>query len=154
MSVAEKHGVQILINDRVDIAMAINAYGVHLGQTDMPVDAARRLLTSETVIGISTHNLAQVKIASQMAVDYVAFGPVFTTRTKADPEPLVGLHLIAEAKQIVGNIPLVAIGGITADNCLAVLEAGADSVALALAVVANPAKIAENMQRLMIISRS
>jgi len=146
--VAEKQSVRIIINDRVDIAMALSAPGVHLGQTDLPVEVARRLLP-QSIIGVSTHNLAQVGHAARMPVDYIAFGPIFSTGTKADREPVVGLNLLQQAKQLTGDLPLVAIGGITAENCLEVLHAGADSVAVISALIASPAKISENTQRML-----
>ena len=146
--VAEKQSVRIIINDRVDIAMALSAPGVHLGQTDLPVEVSRRLLP-QSIIGVSTHNLAQVEHAARMPVDYIAFGPIFSTGTKADREPVVGLNLLQQAKQLTGDLPLVAIGGITAANCLEVLHAGADSVAVISALLAAPAKISENTERIL-----
>jgi thiamine-phosphate pyrophosphorylase len=148
LAIARKHSVAIIINDRVDIAMALDAAGVHLGQSDMPVEAARRLLPT-SIIGISTHDLAQVELAAQLPVDYVAFGPVFATFTKTDREPVVGLDLLRQAKQIVGNLPLIAIGGITADNCLEVLKEGPDSVAVISALVGDATKIVENTRRIL-----
>jgi thiamine-phosphate pyrophosphorylase len=147
-AVAEKQSVRIIINDRVDIAMALSAPGVHLGQSDLPAECAHRLLP-QSVIGVSTHNLAQVQDAARMSVDYIAFGPIFSTGTKADREPVVGLNLLHQAKQLAGDLPLVAIGGITAENCLEVLQAGADSVAVISALVSDSAKISENTRRML-----
>ena len=147
--VADKYGVKLIINDRVDIAMTVDATGVHLGQNDLPVTAARSLLKENSIIGLSTHTLQQAEVAAQLPVDYVAFGPVFATPTKTNHEPTVGLQQLRAAKKIIGDLPLVAIGGVTAENCRIVLESGADSVALIAAVVAEPAKIAQNM-RLML----
>jgi len=96
IAVARQNNVRIVINDRVDIAMALGADGVHLGQSDMPVDAARRLLGPEPIVGFSTHNLLQVEKAARLPVDYVAFGPLFGTRTKRDHEPVVGLDHLRE----------------------------------------------------------
>ena len=148
LKAAEKRNVRIIINDRVDIAMALQASGVHLGQSDLPVEAARRLLP-ESTIGISTHNLTQVERAVQLPVDYIAFGPIFSTGTKADHEPVVGLNLLRQAKEIAGNLPVVAIGGITAENCLQALDAGANSVAVISALVGDSARIPENTHRML-----
>jgi thiamine-phosphate pyrophosphorylase len=114
----------------VDIALALNADGVHLGQDDIPPEAARRILGSSAIIGISTHNLEQARLASGMPVDYVAIGPIFNTATKqADNTPL-GLEGLRLVSQAVGNLPLVAIGGITFENSLDVLNAGASALSL------------------------
>lgn len=123
-------GTKIIVNDRVDIAMAAGADGVHLGQTDLPAKEARKLLGDDRIIGISTHNLVQVREAAKMPVSYVAFGPVWPTGTKEDPDPVVGLDLLREAKTLVRGVPLVAIGGITEENIQTTLAAGADSVAV------------------------
>lgn len=151
--IARERSVRIIINDRVDIAMAAEAAGVHLGQSDLPVPAARRLLP-HSIIGLSTHNLAQVELAIRLPLDYIAFGPVFTTSTKTDREPVVGLNLLRQARQIAGNIPLVAIGGITAENCLEVLETGAESVAVISALVASAAKISANTRSMLALTEN
>ena len=129
MSVARKLGVRIVINDRVDIAIAVEADGVHLGQDDLPPEHARRLLGENRIIGFSTHNLKQALEASLAPVDYIAVGPVFQTSTKDKPDPVLGLEVIAEAKRHI-TTPLVAIGGITLDRARSVIDAGADSVAV------------------------
>jgi thiamine-phosphate diphosphorylase len=92
LQIARRHNVKLIINDRVDIAMALEADGVHLGQSDLPVDAARGLLKPGLIIGISTHNLAQAEAALSQPVDYVAFGPIFRPISKSDHEPIVGLN--------------------------------------------------------------
>jgi len=148
LTVAKAHSVRVIINDRVDIAMAAGADGVHLGQDDMPADAARRILGDTSIIGLSTHTPEQTAAAAKLPVDYVAFGPVFSTTTKADPDEVVGLFGVAAAKEIVGNIPLVAIGGINASNVREVLAAGADSAAMISEIVADAASIYRRMQRL------
>ena len=130
LQVARERGLRIIINDRVDIALALKADGVHLGQEDMPPTAARRLLGPTAIIGFSTHNLKQAQLASQTPVDYIAIGPIFATSTKQGSNPPVGLDGLREARQAVGSIPLVAIGGITAKNSETVLKAGADAIAL------------------------
>jgi thiamine-phosphate pyrophosphorylase len=149
LRVARMSDIQIIINDRVDIAMALDADGVHLGQSDLPAKIARRLLKPGSIVGVSTHNLAQVEIAARLTLDYVAFGPIFNTGTKADHDPVVGLDGLRSARRILGNRPLVAIGGITAENCRDVIKAGADSVALISALLPDPAKISANMRRML-----
>jgi thiamine-phosphate pyrophosphorylase len=130
MLVARRHGIKIIINDRVDIALALNADGVHLGQEDLSVEAARRLLGNNVIIGFSTHNLAQAKSAAQLRIDYLAIGPIFPSTTKDSTNPAVGLVGLSTVRHAVPGIPLVAIGGVSAHNRVAVLGAGADAVAL------------------------
>src|SRR5205807_4225585 len=96
LKIARDHGVRLIVNDRVDIALALGADGVHLGQTDMPVEAARDLLGETAIIGISTHNLAQAQLATRLPLDYIAFGPIFGTATKANPAARVGLNTLNE----------------------------------------------------------
>ena len=147
--VAHDNGINLIINDRVDIAMAIGAGGVHLGQDDMLVEAARRLVKDDVLIGLSTHTRQQMETAVRLPIDYLAFGPVFTTRTKPDHDPTVGLDQLREVKKIAADLPLVAIGGITAANLQAVLETGADSVAVISSLVGEPSKIEQNMRRML-----
>ncbi|HST51266.1 MAG TPA: thiamine phosphate synthase [Pyrinomonadaceae bacterium] len=128
--VARRRGAKLIINDRADIALALGADGVHLGQDDMPPESARALLGEDAIIGFSTHNVAQATQAARLPVDYVAIGPVFTTSSKSNPDPCVGLEGVARVRACVGRLPLVAIGGITRENARDVLEAGADSVAV------------------------
>ena len=129
MSAARSLGVQIVINDRADIAVAVRADGVHLGQADLPPDRARRLLGESRIIGYSTHTLEQALEANSAAVDYIAIGPVFQTFTKERPDSSVSLETITEVKRHIAK-PLVAIGGITLITARLVIEAGADSVAV------------------------
>ena len=147
--VAGDNRVTLIINDRVDIAMAINAGGVHLGQDDMPVEAARRLVQADTLIGFSTHTQQQMETAVRLPIDYVAFGPVFTTSTKQDHDPAVGLEQLRAVRNIAADLPLVAIGGITAANVQAVLAAGADSVAVIASVIGERSRIERNMRRML-----
>ncbi len=149
LQIARDHGARLIINDRVDIALALKADGVHLGQTDIPVAAARRLLGKETIIGFSTHNMEQAKLAANLPVDYLAFGPIFPTSTKENPEPVTGLVAMSEVATSKGSLPLVAIGGITFENAREVLKAGADTVAVIAELVADPRKIAENTSRML-----
>jgi thiamine-phosphate pyrophosphorylase len=122
------------INDRVDLAKACGAFGVHLGQDDLPPDAAREILGTQALIGRSTHDLPQVEAAAaDPNVDWIAVGPVFATTSKADAQPVVGLDLLRHARRFTQK-PLVAIGGIGRRNARAVLDAGADWVAVLSAV--------------------
>jgi thiamine-phosphate pyrophosphorylase len=130
LKVAAKHGVQLIVNDRVDIALALGAAGVHLGQDDLPPDAARRLLGDDAVIGFSIHSVEQAVVAASLPIDYLAIGPIFTTSTQENPSPVVGLDGLRVVREATGKIPLVAIGGITPANTPEVLDAGADSVAM------------------------
>jgi thiamine-phosphate pyrophosphorylase len=119
----------VIINDRVDIAIAVNADGVHVGQDDLPVSKARLMLGESAIIGYSTHSLKQAVEASFEPIDYIAIGPVFHTDTKENPDPVVGLEGIAEVRKGISK-PLVAVGGITLDRARSVIEAGADSLAV------------------------
>lgn len=149
---ARDHQARLIINDRVDIALALKADGVHLGQTDMPVAAARRLLGKDAIIGFSTHNIEQARRAFDLPVDYLAFGPIFQTSTKQNPDPITGLKALRELGMIKGSLPLVAIGGITLKNAVEALRSGADTVALIAELVADPRKIAENMSKILMLT--
>lgn len=129
MLVARRLGIQLIINDRVDIAVAVKADGVHLGQQDLPPDRARKLLGDSRIIGYSTHSLEQALAAISAPVDYVAIGPIFQTTTKERPDPVVGLEVLGEIKRH-STKPVVAIGGIRLETASSVLAAGADSVAV------------------------
>jgi thiamine-phosphate pyrophosphorylase len=148
VAAAEKHGVQLIINDRTDVVLAAGAHGVHLGQDDMPPDAARRLLGNEAIIGYSTHSVEQAQRALALPVDYVAIGPIFQTATKTDTSPTLGLDGLRAVRQAAGGIQLVAIGGITHANARAVIEAGADSVAVISALLSEPDRITAATQAL------
>ncbi len=147
MSVARRLGVRIVINDRVDIAIAVKADGVHLGQTDLPPDRARLLLGESRIVGYSTHTLEQALVATFAPVDYIAIGPVFQTQTKERPDEVVGLETVSEVKRQVTK-PLVAIGGITLDSARLVIEAGADTVAV-ISDLLSPGDIAERTSRFL-----
>jgi thiamine-phosphate pyrophosphorylase len=130
LGIARRRGAKIVINDRVDLALALGADGVHLGQEDLAPDAARRILGDDAIIGFSTHNLEQALLAAQMPVDYVAIGPIFSTTTKRSPNPPVGLDGLARVRDALGAISIVAIGGVTSENIEATLKAGADAAAI------------------------
>jgi thiamine-phosphate pyrophosphorylase len=127
---AQERKISLIINDRVDMALALKAAGVHLGQDDLPPSAARQLLGLKTIIGISTHNLEQARLAANMPVDYVAIGPIFPTATKQSANLPLGLQSLQRIRDAVGKVPLVAIGGISPENAESVLAAGADAVAI------------------------
>jgi thiamine-phosphate pyrophosphorylase len=120
---------QVIINDRVDVALVAGAAGVHVGQTDLPPVEARRVLGAERVVGFSTHNLAQAVGAGKLPVDYVAVGPVFPTTTKENPDPVIGLEGLAHICSALHK-PVVAVGGIRLENAPDVLKAGAASIAV------------------------
>jgi thiamine-phosphate pyrophosphorylase len=143
---------KLIINDYPDLCLACDADGVHLGQDDVSPAAARRIFASskkeDLWIGFSTHNLNQVREADAMAIDYLALGPVFTTSSKANPDPVIGLDGVRKARQVTSK-PLVAIGGITRENCRQVREAGADSVAVISDLLESPAKAVEDFLRIL-----
>ena len=149
LRIARASGARLIINDRVDIALALGADGVHLGQTDLPPAAARRLLGDRAIVGYSTHSLAQAKAAAQLPVDYIAIGPVFPTTSKINPDPVVGLDLLKRARAITGSIPLVAIGGINGANASSAIDAGADAVAVISTLLSDPEKIAKQTASLI-----
>lgn len=130
LEIARKHDVKIIINDRVDIALTLKADGVHLGQDDLPPVKARKILGEKAIIGFSTHSISQAIEAIELPIDYVAIGPVFATKTKENPDEIVGLEGVKKVSEAIGDFPLVAIGGITLENFQEVLEQGADSVAV------------------------
>ena len=120
---------QVLVNDRIDVALLSGAAGVHLGQTDLSPVSARQILGSDRIVGLSTHNPEQALEADALPVDYVGVGPVFRTSSKENPDPVLGLQKLAEICRAVRK-PVVAIGGITIDQARQVRSAGAQSVAV------------------------
>lgn len=135
-ALCDSFNVPLIINDRLDIAMAVGAAGVHLGQDDLPCAAARKLLGEDYIIGVSAHNPAEAKAALQSGADYLGCGAVFGTATKADVKKLGtdGLAAICKAK----GLPVVGIGGVTADNYREVRAAGADGAAIVSGILAQP----------------
>ena len=132
-------GVRLIVNDRPDIALLAGAGGVHVGQEDLSVEDARAVCGADCWVGVSTHTLEQLAAADRTPADYIAFGPIFTTATKKNPDPVVGTELLRRARQLTKK-PLVAIGGITLDRAAEVFRAGADSLAVIrdLNCVPNP----------------
>lgn len=123
-----------IVNDRCDLALAVEADGVHLGQTDLSVLLARKVVGNTMFIGVSTHNPEQVRIAAEEGADYLGFGPIFSTRTKANHAPVVGIEGISGIRGLT-TLPVVAIGGITPDSVPALRSAGANGVAVASAIL-------------------
>lgn len=145
LQTARAHGVKLIINDRVDIALALGADGVHLGQDDLPPDHARRILGPRAIIGFSTHSVRQAVGAIKLPIDYIAIGPIFTTKTKENPDEVVGIGGLKEVRAAIDEFPLVAIGGITSENFSNVLGAGADSAAIVSGILSNPGGISAKM---------
>ena len=132
VGLASRSDARVIVNDRADVARLAGAAGVHVGQDDLTPSEARAILGPEAVVGVSTHTWAQVEAALATPVSYVAYGPVFVTASKANPDPVVGLEGLAAASRAAAasGLPLVAIGGITLDRAPDVLAAGATSVAV------------------------
>lgn len=147
LRVARDRHIKLIVNDRVDVAFALKADGVHLGQSDLPARVARHVLGPAAIIGLSTHNLEQARRAAEQPVDYIAFGPIFMTSTKEAPDPTTGLAALKSVRDVV-DMPIVAIGGITISNAAKVLNAGADAVATISSVIGDPAAISENIRRM------
>jgi thiamine-phosphate pyrophosphorylase len=141
-------GVKFIVNDRPDIAMLVSAGGVHVGQEDLSVADARAICGAAAWVGVSTHTLEQVEQADRSSADYVAFGPIYATTTKQNPDVVVGEELLRRAREKTSK-PLIAIGGITLDRAEEVYRAGADSLAVArdLICAADPgAHVREYLQ--------
>lgn len=134
---AAEVGALLIVNDRCDLAMAVAAGGVHLGQEDLPITYARKLLGQGRIIGLSTHNPVQVREADAVQPDYIGFGPIFGTATKADHDPVVGIAGLRAIRPLT-TLPIFAIGGITADSAGEVVAAGADGVAVISAILKAP----------------
>ena len=151
---------KLIINDSVDVALAVDADGVHLGQEDISVEEARRLLGPDKIIGLSTHNIEQFRAGLTTSANYLAVGPVFSTSTKENPSPVVGLELVTAAHE-VSDRPVVAIGGIDARRARKVIAAGADAIAVVsalypspdLSTPSDPSLISERARKLLDICR-
>ncbi len=132
-ALTSKHKAALIINDHIDIALAVNAEGVHLGQEDMPVTEARRIMGRNKIIGVSTHSLKQAQKAEDEGADYIGFGPIFQTNTKDAGKPK-GLKTLQKIREHI-RIPIVAIGGIASENIKEVLMSGADAAAIASGIL-------------------
>ena len=129
--------VRLIFNDRADLAVLAGFDGVHVGQTDLSPESARKVVGLNRIVGISTHNEAQLRVAVCSPADYVAIGPVFPTSSKVDPDPVVGLEGVRLARSLTSK-PIVAIGGIGLANAKSVIDAGASSVAIISAIFGAP----------------
>ncbi|UCD34206.1 MAG: thiamine phosphate synthase [Nitrospiraceae bacterium] len=143
--ITREHGVTLIINDHVDIALAVDADGVHLGQEDLPLAEARSIMGDRKIIGLSTHSASQAARAEQGGADYIGFGPLYRTETKDAGRPR-GIRALQEVRRIV-TIPVVAIGGISRANIREVLDAGADAAAILSAVLSGG--ISRNIKSLL-----
>ncbi|HEY2459285.1 MAG TPA: thiamine phosphate synthase [Candidatus Acidoferrum sp.] len=121
--------VSVVMNDRADLAALCDADGVHVGQDDLSVEQVRGIVGKQKWVGVSTHNLEQIRTAAETSADYIAVGPIFGTTSKMNPDPVVGLELIREARRLTDK-PIVAIGGITLERAASIIEAGANCVAV------------------------
>jgi thiamine-phosphate pyrophosphorylase len=140
--------LRLIMNDRADLCVAAEFDGVHVGQDDLLPESARKMIGRERWLGISTHNPEQVAAGNETSADYLAIGPVFRTSSKTHPDPVIGLEGIRRARELTRK-PLVAIGGITRQNCRSVIDAGADSVAVISDLVPQPGKSAEEFLRIL-----
>jgi thiamine-phosphate pyrophosphorylase len=145
-------GVRLIVNDRADVAALAGAAGVHVGPEDLPVEDARRFCAPPLWVGVSTHNLEQLREAAKTSADYIAVGPVFHTGTKANPDPVVGVEFVKAARRLTRK-PLVAIGGITLESAAEVYRAGADSLAVISDLIAAPDPAQRAAEYLAIASR-
>jgi thiamine-phosphate pyrophosphorylase len=139
---------KLIMNDRADLCLAADFDGVHLGQDDLSPESARRIIGPNRLLGVSTHNPEQVAEADRTAADYIAIGPVFATGSKLNPDPVIGIAGVRRARELTHK-PLVAIGGITRQNCSSVIAAGADSIAVISDLVRDPRKSAEEFLRIL-----
>ena len=140
--------VTLIMNDRADLCLAADLDGVHVGQEDLSPESVRKIIGPDRWLGVSTHNREQLREADSTSADYLAIGPVFTTSSKENPDPVVGLEGVRRAR-VLTRKPLVAIGGITRANAASVIEAGADSVAVISDLLRDPRKSAEEFFRIL-----
>jgi thiamine-phosphate pyrophosphorylase len=139
---------KLIMNDRADLCVAVEFDGVHVGQDDLSPEAARKITGPNRWLGVSTHNPQQTSEADKTSANYIAVGPVFATASKTNPDPVVGLAGFRQARELTRK-PLVAIGGITRENCRSVIEAGADSIAVISDLTRDPRKSAEEFLRIL-----
>jgi thiamine-phosphate pyrophosphorylase len=142
------HMQELIMNDHADLCLAAAFDGVHVGQDDLSPASARKIIGLERWLGVSTHNAQQVSEADKTSADYIAIGPVFATGSKRNPDPVIRLEGVRQARTLTRK-PLVAIGGITRANCLSVIAAGADSVAVISDLIPDPHKSAEEFLRIL-----
>lgn len=142
------NSTKLIMNDRADLALAAGFDGVHVGQDDLLPESVRKIIGPDRWLGVSAHNPEQLSEANETSADYLAIGPVFSTTSKDQPDPVVGLEGVRRARQLTRK-PLVAIGGITRSNAASVIEAGADSVAVISDLLRDPRKSAEEFFRIL-----
>lgn len=147
VALCQRHSANLIVNDRADVAIMSGAQGVHVGQDDLPPPMVRQLMGPRVLLGYSTHNHEQFFEGTRLPVDYLAFGPIFGTTNKANPDPSVGLEKLKLCAGLT-NLPIVAIGGITRANALQVLSEGASSVAVIGDLVPDPCDADSLRQRL------
>src|ERR1700716_2690583 len=140
--------VKVIMNDRADLCLAAGFDGLHIGQDDLSSDSARLIIGNERWLGVSTPNSEQRAAADKTSADYLAIGPIFATGSKANPDPVVGLEGVRQARELTRK-PLVAIGGITRANAHSVIAAGADAVAVISDLLRDPGKSAEEFLRIL-----
>ena len=143
------NGVTLIMNDRADICIAAGYEGVHVGQDDLSAEGARTVIGPSRILGVSAHNLDQLREADSGPADYIAYGPVFATSSKRHHDPVVGLEGIRAARAATKK-PLVAIGGVTRASARSVIDAGADSVAVISDLLSSPTRVAEEFLRLLV----
>ena len=148
------HGVPLIINNRVDVAQAVKADGVHLGQTDMPLEAAKKIVGDSMIIGISAESLQDAIEAEKGGADYLGVSPIYATPTKTDTAPPLGLEGLREIRRAV-RLPLVGIGGLNPGNAAEVIRSGADGVAVVSAIVAadDPQTAADELKQIILRAR-
>lgn len=132
--ITAENNIRFIVNDRLDIALAVDADGVHLGQDDLPIDVARRLLGPEKIIGISTHDAQEAIAAEKAGADYIGVGPIKATQSKSDAAPAIGLEGVQEIRRHV-SLPIVAIGGIKQDDVAGIIRSGANGIAVISAII-------------------
>jgi len=148
LRLAFAENVRWIMNDRADLCLAAGFDGVHLGQDDLSPERARNVVKEGKLVGISSHSVEQAIAADATTADYIAIGPIFSTTSKEQPDPVVGLERLKKVRAATRK-PLVAIGGITLANCRSVIDAGADSVAVISALLTSPAKTVEDFIRVL-----
>ncbi len=132
--ICRAHGIPFIVNDRVDVALAVDADGVHVGQDDMPAATARKLIGRDKILGVSAENVEQAQAAQADGADYIGASPIFSTPTKPDAPPPMGIQGLEQLAHAV-SIPVVAIGGINAANAASIIRAGASGIAVVSAIV-------------------
>lgn len=146
LNITQHYGVPLIINDRIDLMLALNADGVHLGRTDLPLDVGRKLIGNNKIMGYSVNTLPHLEHAISHGTDYVGIGPIFPTQTKTDTADAIGLNGITKLTS-QSPIPCVAIGSVNATNCTDIIKAGAHGICVISAIL-TASNIAEQTQRL------